>query len=409
MPQCVKPRCAKRKTGCVCPNSWVIYQSRQAAIRRREHGSRLTRAQHSQLYKAAKDRGEFQPTSAGPCKTNVDKLCKWHNQKDMGWPFVGRDMGAFYRLQHARAGQRLLRGKIGIGFSDDSGHNIDAGQRQYYADVMRLPANLKLHRLLGRGIAGQVFSARDTRTGKWLAVKMQVLKTQADKVDFEQEVFWQRRFHHHQCALAIEDAWTAPWADLTAGVMVMEPIDGVLEKYFETTLPTSQHDVKLIRNHLAHQIKRLYDHLQSAGLVHGDMHFENIAVHFARGPQFTRRFPNIVFLDTGRSFEKSQNVVFQDGEGFTAAEKSLILNDADRFWVWRAATQFNQSMCEPLRAAKFPGSRIMREITGFDKPTPDQAGGLDELDGHPWVDALLRMQQSVHANLHPVVPLPVRR
>ena len=415
MPQCTKPRCARRGDGCICPNSWLIFRSREAALRRRRKEPPLTQKQHSELYRAVEERGEFAPVPgqpANPCGTNVDKLCKWYAQKDMGWPFVGTDMQALYRLQHARAGKRLLRGRMGAGFGESTGKPVPADDLASYAQAMRLPTDIKLHRFLGEGVAGKVFSAKGP-CGKLLAVKAQFLETEQDLVDFKQEIFWQQRFHEEQCALGITSAWVAPWADETAGVIVMEPIDGILEDVLKPKRGVSAHDRRLYLNHMARQIKRMYEHLQGVGLVHGDMHFENLAVRYGKGAieggkyQFAKLVPDIIFLDTGRSFQKSPNIRFQGSAEFPAALKQRILEDADRFWVWRAAILFSPEINEPLRSVGFPGSFIMNHITGTDKPRP-RTIRRNELDGHPWNDELLRIQAYIHSNLYPPPNVTVR-
>lgn len=202
-------------------------------------------------------------------------------------------------------------------------------------------AGLELVRKLGSGAYGTVWLGRDS--GGWSALKQQQLLGPQSLVAFRHEVVMQRAFSGISCAPAIRRVWTV--ARPASGVIQMDPVDGTVSDLVKRHAynPT-------VLAYAARQVLRLCAAAASAGLIHGDPHFGNMAVEM----DDARTTPKFVFIDFGRSIR-------------APVDTSEDLLDADRFLVWRA-TQFRPELNRPLVVTGFPGSRLMRAATGSDKP-----------------------------------------
>lgn len=409
---CPKPRCARRRSGCICPNSWTLFLSRESALRRRQGRPRAAFKTLRDDYRKAKRDGAFAGHNP-PCYTDVDKLCRWSYQKDLGWPLVGTSARRVYEMRRGEAGRRIIRQQVGQGFTVSTGRTLRSDEVSKYTVGMRLPPNFRLHRFLGEGIAGRVMSVVETVDGreKWYAVKCQKIENEEDDDAFTTEVYWQQRFHAKHCSVNVRAAWTAPWSDLTLGVVVMDPIDGTLDGLLRK-LPADARDRKLLLNHIARQVKLLYEQLRRHNLVHGDMHFENMAVRYGKGPisgghRFAARFPSITFIDMGRSFHLDRDVQFVADGNWTPDLKRRIIDDADRYWVWRAASEFEDWRClaEPLKQVGFPASFIMEQTGRGGRPT----SGSDTRSQYAYESMLMTMQTALHNNVDDPPPVPERR
>lgn len=412
--RCTFPKCVARGGQCVCPNSYIIFTAREQQKRQLQGKPPLSQVALLRRYHGAKRRGTFSwKPDLDPqhqCDADAARLCAWHRQVEHGSHTTQADLSSLYGMSLARVGRAVIAGHVGKGFSQLSGSSLPDTAQKAAHTKLRLPPAVRLHRLLGAGAAGRVYSAcaRGPTSLRWFAVKEQPLRTKQDVKSFACEVALQNEFAQLSCAVKVDKAWVAVNGDSKTGVMVMAPVDGILGDVIAGNHEsTDRRDLVRFYAHVAKEIKRLYQYINSKGLAHGDMHFHNIAIRYLKGrvgqppADDGRRFPHLVFIDTGRSFRYVQ---------LASAADQKVLEDADRYWVWRAAASY-PLLNEALVHVGFPGSYIMREFCGKAKPRPQDLPPTHILDATNWLgDLLLKLQDSTHAQLLPEpTPLPESR
>lgn len=304
----------------------------------------------------------------------------------------------------------VMRQHVGQGFNELSGTRISDSIKETVRKRLDLPGFLKIHRRLGDGCAGTVYSIymNHPQGRRWWALKEVSLPTARHEKRFREEVAFQELFAAGDCALRVDNAYISHQGEDRYGVLTMAPIDGVLGDVILQNHHMPRALTKRFYLHIAHEVKRLYELLQSQRWAHGDMHFANIAIRFMKGsvgapPKHADAFPRLVFLDTGRSFRMTDQLVFTDEGGVSGREKQMLLEDADRYWVWRAAT--HPLLNEALRKVGFPGSTIMKEAVGHSRPAPEDLLPTERLDATNWrADLLLNLQASIHDQLLPPAP-----
>lgn len=207
-----------------------------------------------------------------------------------------------------------------------------------------VPQGLKLRARLASGASGVVWSAFDGDGRMW-AVKEQPLGSVEDVEDFQRELHYQNLFAQGGVALPVVDAWVKNGV----GVIKMQAIDTTLASLIEEFSDNDATHRETL-TWMAEEVKRLQAQVAALGLVHGDMHFGNIAL--AVGDD--RHSARLVLIDFGKSLELKGVSRWSD------------LRDADVFWVWRAS--FDSPINPFLKAVGFPGSKIMKSICRNAKP-----------------------------------------
>lgn len=383
MTACRHPQCSKRKSSsgrrlsCACPNPWIEHRSREAAKRRATGSPRLTQAGHSAKYRASKARGLFDvPTGllTGPCKTDTARLCSWAKARQAGWPAA-----ALRTPEDEERGQRQLSRLVSDDFSEAVGQAAQASAVQACIDRTVLKSSITLHRILGRGRFGRVWSARSA-TGAWLALK-EVAIPGTDRRPFEQEVHMQKLFADRGCALAVRDAWIGQLGNQFTGVLVMDPIDATVDDLL--TGPRRAYDAALF-GHLAREVKRLVDLLAERRLVHGDLHMGNVGVKRS----LSQGFPRILPIDNGRSLRMPV-------AGSMPVAKERDLADLDRFWVWRYAMLFCTRFIPHLKRAGFPPSDLLKRCCGTAVPGQWEPTAATRDKLRVWSGKLCELQSNV--------------
>ncbi|RYF09751.1 MAG: protein kinase family protein [Deltaproteobacteria bacterium] len=221
---------------------------------------------------------------------------------------------------------------------ESSGTPTDQQRRQ--RTQARLLLDLHLRNQIGRGNAGSVWTAQDAR-GRWLVVKEVAIASAKQEAGFLREVHMQRVFQAAGIGVPLRAAWMANTTG-TAGVIVMEPVDTTLRHLVHTF----QTDAAVLA-FLANKLRRLVDTLHDRGLVHGDLHLDNVGVRL----DASRRKVDLVLLDFERSFRMCDcpRNLRRDAE------------DADTFWVWRFVRLHCACFERALHDAGLPGPGGMFE------------------------------------------------
>ena len=228
-----------------------------------------------------------------------------------------------------------------------SGRAVDGAQRQRLKNKLLL--DVTVHALIGTGVAGKVWSATD-RHGAWLAVKEVPVSSPADEAAFTHEVHMQRQMG------SVTGAWFAHTKQHgTYGVLCMPPVDTTLRKLVHTF----QGDA-LVLVMLARHLKALVQRLQRKGLVHGDLHLDNVGVVLTAG----RRRVRLVTIDAAQAFHVADCPLARQD-----------VRDADVFWVYRFVLLHCPCFLPALRAVGFPGTRHVLMVSGGDVPAPGTAAG----------------------------------
>lgn len=206
-------------------------------------------------------------------------------------------------------------------------------QRHRVAVQHRLLLDLRLHNRIGTGASGAVWTAKDAR-GKWLIVKEVAVRSKRQQDGFSHEVHMHRLFQQAGIGVALRAAWLAHTQG-TMGVIVMDPVDTTLRHLVHTF----QNDAGVLLL-LAQKLRRLVDQVHEQGLVHGDLHLDNVGVRM----DASRRRVDLKLLDFARSFKLSNCPRNQRQE----------LAEADVFWVWRFVRLHCRCFEAALRGAGFP-------------------------------------------------------
>ena len=291
-----------------------------------------------------------------------------------------------YRLAEERTGQAMAT--LAAQFPKPVGRRTDNWTRDIDDnDIVpfQLPGDLSLVRPIGAGSYGQVWLVKNQAAGTWWALKRIIFPTWEQNPTkhvkgFQDEVRYQKKFASIRCAPAIDSFWYThgPYGTASGGCIKMQPIDGIVAKIAKD----KQGDSDLL-GYLASQILQLYNRTRQAGLGHGDPHFENIAIELS----VDRKVPSLKYIDFGRSFTIPR---IED----MGAEAHMFLEDADRFWVWRACCIFSPSLHRHIVAVGFPGSTLMEMIVGVGKPAP---GTVSDIDDTPTVKKLMLYQDAAKA------------
>jgi hypothetical protein len=124
---------------------------------------------------------------------------------------------------------------------------------------------------------------------------------------------------------------------LRMGVVVMGKVTAILSDLLAPG--------KKIEALVSRRLKELCSKLAAAGLVHGDLHTQNLGYRIVDGS------PVLFMIDFGRSFAGPES-------------------DHDLYMIWRDSLWQGRSAAlnRALKASKFPGSTIMRDVVGTDKP-----------------------------------------
>lgn len=208
--------------------------------------------------------------------------------------------------------------------------------------TLGLTGNTDVVRTLGEGFSGSVFLVRDGEG--WWALKLQAFTDDAQKL--QTEVYYQRRFWAAGCAPPVADAWLLKRnGGLAGGVIKMAPVDAILA---EIIAKHKKDPVTLA--HMAAGAKRLLETAKAAKLVHGDAHFENMALALTND----RLSYQIVFIDFGKSLD--------------LPEADEALADADSFWAWRDSAK-RPEINPFMQAVSFPGSSLMQKACGSKTPS----------------------------------------
>lgn len=243
---------------------------------------------------------------------------------------------------------------------------------------LKLPSNLSLVRKIGAGSYGDVWLVKDRAAGRWWAVKHVAFhlwgSMDQQEKDFQNEVRYQKKFAAIGCAPGVQYHWYTEKPK--GGCIQMQPIEGIVGE-----VARDKRDDSDLMGYLASQILQLYNKTKQAGLGHGDPHFQNIAIELS----VNRKVPSLKYIDFGRSF------TIPDRRD-VGAEAYAFLEDADRFWVWRACI-FNRSLHKYLVAVGFPGSSLMERIVGVEKPSPEWLANRP-VDGTPLVHKLMAYQEA---------------
>ena len=314
--------------------------SRTARLRREQRQPRASRAQHSQLYGAAKAAGNFlvpPGLDAAPCKSDVFKLFAWMLRRKA----AVRDVhGTFLRALTERA-VRQIAGRL-------SPLPPDSELHMPMSDHSGLRARgVTVHGRLGGGVFGDVYFGLRQAEGRRhrVAIKVVQLKDfeEPTAVDFRREVHMQRVFGQRVGVRAplIYDAYIAhkPGSKHT-GIVVMEPIAGTFSGIVKALPLRGSTDTLL---YLARQLKALVSTLSSANLLHGDIHTGNIGFQWRGG------LPLVTVIDFGRAAVANAPPAY------------------DTMWVWRAS-MFLPRLNGALHTVGFPGSPHMQAICGQSKP-----------------------------------------
>ena len=354
---CRAPKCHSTRPGCRCPNPWLEYMSRTARLRREQRQPRASRAQHSQLYGAAKAAGDFlvpPGLDAAPCKSDVFKLCAWMLRRKA----AVRDVhGAFLRAQTERA-VRQIAGRLRPLPPDSERHTPMSDHSGLRAQ------GVTVYGRLGGGVFGDVYYGMRQAAGRQyrVAIKVVQLREAAEPtaVDFQREVHMQRVFGQRAGVRAplIYDAYIAhKRGNKRVGTFV-----GVVN-----ALPLSGGTDALL--YLARQLKALISTLSAASLLHGDMHTGNIGFQWRAG------LPLGTMIDFGRAAVANAAPAY------------------DTTWVWRAS-MFLPRLNSALHTVGFPASPHMQAICGQSKPlyTPHIAQTVLQHDYRPILDA----QEQLH-------------
>lgn len=206
-------------------------------------------------------------------------------------------------------------------------------QRRRVAAEYRLLLDLRLHNRIGTGASGIVWTARDARS-KWLIVKEVAVQSKKQQDGFSYEVHMHRLFQQAGVGVALRAAWLAHTQG-TTGVIVMDPVDTTLRHLVHTF--QNDEGVLLL---LARKLRRLVDQLHDQGLVHGDLHLDNVGAHM----DASRRHLDLKLLDFARSLKLSR----------CCRNHRQELAEADVFWVWRFVRLHCQCFEAALRGAGFP-------------------------------------------------------
>lgn len=226
-----------------------------------------------------------------------------------------------------------------------TGTPVDGAQRQRLKNKLLL--DVTVHGLLGRGAVGRAWSATDRR-GSWLVVKEVPVRSPADEAAFTHEVHMQRQMG--SCGLPVIDAWLAHTSHGTFGVLCMAPVATTLRKLVHTF----QGD-RAVLIMLARQLKALVRRLQRKGLVHGDLHLDNVGVVLSADKSKVR----LRVIDTANAFRVTDcPLVRRD------------VSDADVFWVYRFVLLHCPCFLPALRAVGFPGTKHVVMVSGEEVPAP---------------------------------------
>ena len=248
-------------------------------------------------------------------------------------------------------------------------------------EKLRPPKDVELVKILGSGVSGEVWLARDPQ--QWFAIKYIKFRRVADLVLFRQEAYYQRLFAEIHCAPRLEETWKVPKPP--AGVLKMQAVDGIASDVIK------RHKFNpVVLKYIAAETFRLCVTIASRNLVHGDPHFQNIAIEMSTD----RRTPALLFIDFGRSFQIQEPFPHD-------VSKPLLLEyllDADKFWIWRA-TMFEPVMNRYMRESGFPGSMLMKKILGESRPRVDKpfSAQLVLVENAPEVHRLQNYQKDFKA------------
>lgn len=363
-PRCKAPKCAERANTCACPNPWTEFVSKNAS------GGKKTRAQHSAAYAALKATGAFnvQPgLNNGGCKSDPIKLCAWKIRRKAGH----KDVVA----KALETGERKKVNSEIAGFVGGLARpQREAKMRRFLIDVLKRDATIinadgeatlcdrltrylklntkdcKIIKFLGAGGSGIAFLGQ--RGGAKVVIKVAPLANDNARRDLDREV------HMHTVMRAalpgnvppLLDAYTTSYAiggrqlTLRLGVILMGRVTAILSNLLAPR-PGAPHPGQKIEALVSRRLKELCAKLEAAGLVHGDLHTQNLGYRIVDGS------PILFMIDFGRSFEGPEC-------------------DHDRYMIWRDSLfpgrgdEFNRA----LKATQFPGSEIMRQVVGSDKP-----------------------------------------
>jgi hypothetical protein len=300
----------------------------------------------------------------GGCKSDPIKLCAWKIRRKAGH----KDIVA----PALETGERKKVNSEIVGFVGGLARpQREAKMRRFLIDVLkrdaaiinadgeatlcdRLTRYLKLNtkdckiiKFLGAGGSGIAFLGQ--RAGAKVVIKVAPLANDNARRDFDREV------HMHTVMRAalpsnvppLLDAYTTEYATggrqrtMRLGVVLMGRVTAILSDLLSPR-PGPGEKIDTI---VARRLKELCAKLEAAGLVHGDLHTQNLGYRIVDGS------PVLFMIDFGRSFEGPEC-------------------DHDRYMIWRDSlfpgrgAEFNRA----LKATRFPGSQIMRDVVGSDKP-----------------------------------------
>ncbi len=337
MVRCTSPKCVKRGNKCFRPNGWLEWLARHKPRKR---------AEHSAAYRQAKLDGLISP----------ERSCVWHTQRKRGLTRFGRDLLAANVRGRARRLFGVPRERLVTNLQARRPQAGPVSKRASDAVELTARGYMMKSTWLGMGTYGYVYLGHDTG-GHTVAVKLQRLRegrmrnTQLiDVPTFEREVRMQQIF---STTAGIRAPHVLDWYTTTDGkyaMTVMEPIDGILNDLLKRHMQD-----RPFLMYVARQLKRLVNNLAAHGLVHGDLHFSNLA--YILTDTHGRIEPQIALIDFGRSHANVTGWQLQN----------------DTFWVWRSTYWLmNDNMNRALRDVGFPGSERMRKATGSATPSHTQ-------------------------------------
>ena len=174
---------------------------------------------------------------------------------------------------------------LGVGFRNSNTLDLQP-ITDVNRDKMRPLRDIELVKILGSGVSGEVWLARDPQ--QWFAIKYIKFRKVADLILFRQEAYYQRIFAGIHCAPRLEETWKVPKPP--AGVLKMQAVDGIASDVIKRHKSNP-----VVLKYIAAETFRLCMTIASQNLVHGDPHFQNIAIEMSTD----RRTPALLFIDFG--------------------------------------------------------------------------------------------------------------